>query len=134
MLHDLAEASPDYAAAWATLFCWGDYQAGNGNAYWEPRWGLFSECGGRRVNAVAPLTQDGCVENVMREINGYVDTFCLAGQGCTWPWDMDQADDYLNIRTGTTLRTDYNPLSLCENALRNQGRHGGAVGCGGAPL
>jgi hypothetical protein len=62
------------------------------------------------------------VENVMREINGYVDTFCLAGQGCTWPWDMDKADDYLNIRTGTTLRTDYNAASICETALRNRVR------------
>ena len=38
--------------AWTMLFCWGDYQAGHGNAYWAPRLGLYRENGGYGVVVV----------------------------------------------------------------------------------
>ena len=32
--------------AWAMLFCWGDYQAENGNSYWAGRTGLYRRTAG----------------------------------------------------------------------------------------
>jgi len=106
--------------AWAMLFCWGDYQAGNGNAYWAPRWGLYRQDGGRGANIVAPLRQDNGVNNVIRELNGQIGTFCASGSGATAPWTMPGAWQYLTGRTGTQLRTDWNSLGICEDGLRNR--------------
>lgn len=104
--------------AWAILFCWADYQAETGNSYWAARVGLFRECGGTGTNAVAPLTQTDCVENVIREIHDQVHTFCWSGQGATAPWDMGGASEYLSGRTGTDLTTHYNSFGWCDDVLR----------------
>ena len=98
--------------AWAMLFCWGDYQAENGNAYWAGRTGLYRLDGGRGTNDVAPLTQTTGVENVIREINGQVDTFCIFASGATYPSDMDEAYEYLSGRTNTTLEDEFNGAGI----------------------
>lgn len=108
--------------AWAMLFCWGDYQAENGNAYWAGRTGLYRANGGRGANAVAPLTQDSGVENVIEELNGWVDTFCALGQGATHPATMPQAIGYLSGRTSTGLETHYNIAGIHETRLRDYAR------------
>jgi hypothetical protein len=108
--------------AWAMLFCWGDYQAENGNARWAPRTGLYRLDGGRGTNAVAPLTQTTGVENVIREINGQVDTFCIFASGATYPSDMDEAYEYLSGRTNTTLQDEFNGAGLPETRLRDNAR------------
>ena len=105
--------------AWAMLFCWGDYQAAQGNAYWAPRTGLYHVNGGRGADAVAPLSQDGGVNNVIEELNGEVHTFCLFGNGATAPWDMPGASNYLSGRTGTRLQVDWNSFGIAEDGLRN---------------
>lgn len=106
--------------AWAMLFCWGDYQAENGNNYWAPRWGLFRTNGGRGANASAPLIQDNSVNNIIIELNGQVHTFCISGSGATCPWDMPGASAYLSGRTGTQLRTDWNSVGIYQDDLRNR--------------
>jgi hypothetical protein len=108
--------------AWAMLFCWGDYQAENGNSYWAARTGLYKANGGRGANAVAPLTQDSGVENVIEELNGWVDTFCAFGQGATHPSTMPGASGYLSGRTGTRLETHYNIAGIHETRLRDYAR------------
>lgn len=109
--------------AWAMLFCWADYQAGNGNGYWSRRWGLYRENGGRGSNVVAPLTQDSGVKNVIEELHDDVDTFCSFGQGATAPWDMDGAASYLSGRTGTDLVVHYNSVGVSETRLREYARN-----------
>lgn len=106
--------------AWAMLFGWGDYQSAHGNAYWAPRWGLYRQNGGRGADAVAPLAQDGGVENMIRELNGEVHTFCAFGSGATCPWDMPGAWTYLNGRTGTSGRADWNSVGICQDWLRDR--------------
>jgi hypothetical protein len=108
--------------AWAMLFCWADRQAGTGNAYWAPRIGLYRQNGGTGADALAPLTQDAGVQNVIREINGYVGTFCISGSGATYPWRMSDASSYLSGRTGATLSTHYNVLGISEGRLRDYAR------------
>lgn len=109
--------------AWAILFCWGDYQAETGNAYWARRNGLYKLNGGRGTNDIAPLTQTAGVENVIREIHDDVGTFCSFGQGATAPWTMDGASGYLSGRTGTRLTTHYNSLGMHEDRLRQYARN-----------
>ncbi len=106
--------------AWTMLFCWADYQAGHGNAYWAPRCGLYRQNGGYGADVVAPLTQDTGVENVIKELHGEVHTFCSFGSGATCPWDMPGAWSYLSGRTGTTLRADWNSIGWCEDGLRDR--------------
>jgi hypothetical protein len=108
--------------AWAMLFCWADRQAESGNSYWAARTGLYRPNGGRSGSAMAPLTQDGGVENVIREIHDDVGTFCSFGAGATYPWEMDKASDYLSGRTGATLQTSYNSVGLHETRLRDIAR------------
>lgn len=106
--------------AWTMLFGWGDYQAGNGNTYWAPRFGLYRENGGRGANVVAPLTQDAGIRNVITEIHDEVGTFCAFGSGATAPWDMPGAWRYLNGRTGTGLRSDWNSLGIHDDSIRDR--------------
>ena len=106
--------------AWAMLFCWGDYQAAHGNAYWAPRTGLYLQNGGRGADAVAPLVQDAGVNNVISELHGEVSTFCAFGSGATCPWDMPGAWQYLNGRTWTRLQTDWNSFGISQDSLRDK--------------
>lgn len=106
--------------AWAMLFGWADYQAANGNAYWAPRWGIYRENGGRGTNVVAPLAQDAGVNNMITELHNDVHTFCSFGEGATCPWDMSGASSYLSGRTGTTCRTDYDSVGICEDGIRDR--------------
>lgn len=106
--------------AWAMLFCWADYQAAHGNAYWAPRWGLYRQDGGRGADVVAPLRQDGGVENVIQELHDQVHTFCSFGSGATCPWDMPEAWRYLNGRSGVRITTSWNSVGICENKLRDR--------------
>ncbi len=109
--------------AWTMLFCWADRQAGTGNAYWAPRWGLYRTNGGKGSDVVAPINQDAGVENVIKEINGYVGTFCWFGQGATTPWSMGDARKYFTGRTGTSLSTHYNIMGISESGLRKKARN-----------
>ncbi len=106
--------------AWAMLFCWGDYQAEHGNSYWAGRTGLYLQNGGRGANASAPLNQDSGVNNVITELHNEVHTFCIAGSGATCPWDMPGAWSYLNGRTGTRGRADWNSIGWCQDDLRDR--------------
>ncbi len=109
--------------AWAMLFGWADRQAATGNAYWAPRWGLYRNNGGRGSNAVAPLSMDNGVRNMIREIRNDIGTFCITGSGATFPWDMHKARNYLRGRTGTTLGTHYNVFGIHKSSLRNLARN-----------
>jgi hypothetical protein len=106
--------------AWAMLFCWADYQAANGNAYWAGRWGLYRENGGRGADAVAPLNQDRGVENAIKEIHEDVLTFCVSGSGATLPSTMIGAWLYLNGRSGTGITTNFNVFGFSLDSLRNR--------------
>jgi hypothetical protein len=106
--------------AWAMLFGWGDRQASTGNAYWAPRTGLYRQNGGRGADAVAPLAQDAGVQNMTRELNGQVHTFCAFGSGATAPWDMPGAWNYLNGRTGAAGRADWNSFGIKQDWLRDR--------------
>lgn len=110
--------------AWAILFGWADRQAESGtNSYWAGRWGLYRENGGRTGNALAPLSMNEGVRNMIREIRDQINTFCIAGSGATFPWKMDGARSYLSGRTATTLRTHYNSVGIHEGRLRDYARN-----------
>jgi hypothetical protein len=108
--------------AWAMLIGYADRQAGTGNAYWSPRWGLYRQNGGTGADAVAPLDPDTGINNIIREINGHVGTFCSFGQGATTPWDMTQVWRYLQGRTGAWASSHYNSFGVHEDRLRNYAR------------
>ena len=105
--------------AWGILFAWGDRQAASGNSYWAGRNGLYRENGGRGADVVAPINQDGGVNNMIGELNGQVGTFCAFGSGATTPWDMPGAWQYLNGRSYTRLDTHWNSLGIHETRLAN---------------
>ncbi len=109
--------------AWAMLFGWADNQAAEGNGYWAPRWGLYRQNGGKGSNAVAPSDMQPGVKNMTWEIRNDIGTWCAGNSGPTFPWDMDQATDYLNGRTGTKLSTHYNSVGIHESRLRNYARN-----------
>lgn len=105
--------------AWAMLFGWGDRQAAFGNPYWAPRWGLYRQNGGYGADAVAPITMDAGIQNIIREIHGHVGTFCMFGSGATYPWRMPDAWHYLSGRTGTGLQAYWNSFGIHEDGLRD---------------
>jgi hypothetical protein len=108
--------------AWAMLFGWADNQAANGNAYWAPRWGIYRQGGGTGADAVAPRNMDSGVRAMTWEIRNDIGTWCAFGSGPTNPWNMDDASQYFNNRTGTRLSTHYNILGIHEDRLRNYAR------------
>ena len=105
--------------AWSILFGWGDRQAAQGNAYWAGRNGLYRQNGGRGADAVAPIAQDGGVNNMIIELHNDVGTFCGFGSGATTPWDMPGAWQYLNGRSYTRLDTHWNTFGIHETRLAN---------------
>ncbi|HZM30816.1 MAG TPA: hypothetical protein VFB77_10035 [Acidimicrobiales bacterium] len=104
------------------LFGWADRQAGSGNAYWAPRWGLYRQNGGYGADVLAPIGQDQGVRNVIQEIRGYVGTFCIGDSGATFPWDMVDGWRYLSGRSGTSLRAGWNSLGIHQDWLRDRAR------------
>jgi hypothetical protein len=106
--------------AWSMLFGWADRQAATGNAYWAPRTGIYRQNGGRGADAVAPITQDAGVRNMIVEIHNDVHTFCAFGSGATTPWDMPSAWQYLNGRTGAWLRADWDSFGIHWDSLRDR--------------
>ena len=107
------------ATAWAMLFGWADNQAASGNAYWEPRWGLYRSNGGFGDNAVAPRTQNGGVRNMTWEIRAHIGTWCAFSSGPTFPWDMGNASLYFAGRTGTRLESHCDTAGLHSDNLRD---------------
>ncbi len=112
------------ATAWAMLFGWADYQAAIGNSYWQPRWGLYRENGGRGRDAVAPRHMSSGVKNMTWEIREAIGTWCVYSSvlslraAPTPPWQMPGAVQYLQGRTGTRLRAAWNPIGIHMDALR----------------
>ena len=104
------------------LFCWADRQAGLGNGYWAPRNGLYRQNGGYGADALAPVSQDAGVANVIREINGDVGTFCIFDSGATWPWRMVDAWHYLTGRSYTSLRAGWNSIGWSQDWIRDRAR------------
>jgi hypothetical protein len=105
--------------AWGMLFGWADRQAAVGNPYWAPRWGIYRSSGGYGGDAVAPLWQDEGVNNMIRELNEQVGTFCSSGSGATFPWNMHGASQYLSGRTGAWIQTNWNSVGAHEDRLRD---------------
>lgn len=108
--------------AWTMLFGWADRQAGTGNPYWAPRFGLYRQNGGYGADVIAPISQDQGIRNVIQEVRGYVNTFCIFDSGATWPWEMADAWMYLNGRTGTYLRAGWNSVGIHQDWLRDRVR------------
>ncbi|MFV9504144.1 MAG: hypothetical protein AB4911_06220 [Oscillochloridaceae bacterium umkhey_bin13] len=112
------------ATAWAILFGWVDRRAAENHPLWRNHWGLYRENGDLGSNAVAPLSQDAGVRNMTTEIRGHIGTFCLAGSGATWPWNMIDASRYVQPRASTAWRmnTRYDPTGLCWFGACNDNR------------
>jgi hypothetical protein len=98
--------------AWAMLFGWADRQAAFGNPYWAGRGGIYRQDGQYGSDVVAPVSQDQGITNIIREINGYVGTFCSFGSGATFPWSMGEAWRYLSGRSGAWLQTNWNSVGI----------------------
>jgi hypothetical protein len=98
--------------AWAMLIAWADRQAAQGNAFWNGRWGLFRQNGGRGGNDIAPVNQSPGVENMIREIHDAVATFCIGDQGATLPAAMYLAFLYLIGRSYTWVYTAFSSFGI----------------------
>jgi hypothetical protein len=107
------------ATAWGMLFGWGDYRAASGDPVWQHSWGLYREDGGDGDDVVAPQYMDSGVKNMLWEIRNDIDTFCVGSSGATYPWKMQNADEYLQSRTGADISTHYNPIGIPMATLRN---------------
>ncbi|MEM8863085.1 MAG: hypothetical protein AAGD96_32645, partial [Chloroflexota bacterium] len=83
----------------------------------------YRQNGGKGSNAVAPKYMDTGVKNMTWEIRNDIGTWCAGNSGPTFPWDMDQATDYLQGRSGTKLSTSYNVLGIHESGLRQKARN-----------
>ena len=100
--------------AWAMLFGWADLQADGSNSYWQPRWGLYRQNGGKypAKDAVAPSGMDSSIEAITKEIRAYTGGHCFfSGQSTTMPWHMISAWRYLIGRSGTKVKVGHNGLS-----------------------
>lgn len=72
---------------------------------------------------ISPTSKTAGVNNVIEEIADDVGTFCIFGQGATYPWEMSDASAYFVGRTGTSLTTHYNALGISEGRLREYARN-----------
>lgn len=111
------------ATAWAMLFGWADYQAAIGNPTWVGRWGIYRQNGGYDADAVAPRFMDAGVRTMTWEIRNRIGTFCVFGNGPTFPWRMSDAAGYLVGRSGARIRTHYNVLGISTGGLRERARN-----------
>ncbi len=111
------------ATAWAMLFGWADYQAENLSwSYWQPRTGIYRQDGGYGTDVRAPTYMDSGVANMTWEIREHIDTWCIFGSAPTFPWDMDEATEYLKNRTGTSLTTHYSSFGIKWSSIREHAR------------
>jgi len=72
---------------------------------------------------ISPTSQTAGDNNAIKEIADDVGTFCIFGQGATYPWEMSDASAYFVGRTGTSLTTDYNAPGISEGRLREYARN-----------
>ena len=113
------------ATAWAMLFGWADYRASLGDSNWAHRWGIYRQGGGWGYDAVAPTNmhsdqpESAGVKGMMWDIRGHIDTFCSFGQGATAPWDMEEAAEYLEGRTGARLSAQESVVGWSKDKYRD---------------
>lgn len=96
------------AVAWAMLFGWADRQGHLGHPRWSRHTGLYRADGGTGADAVAPIAPDEGVRNMIREIRGWIGTFCAGTSGATPPWTMPNVLYYLASRASVRLVTAWN--------------------------
>jgi hypothetical protein len=105
------------ATAWAMLFGWADYRASQNDPVWSASYGMYGD-----ASVVAPPTRDTGVSAMIWEIRNDIETECSGDQGRTWPWNMDQARQYLSSRPNSSpsLTTHYNQLAFPTDGLRDR--------------
>jgi hypothetical protein len=110
------------ATAWAMLFGWADYLAGQRVEPWTQRWGIYRIDGAKSggADAIAPKHMETGPRRITVEIRGYIDTFCLFGNAPTYPTQMGDAAAYLSGRTYARIATSYNGLGYRSDSLRNR--------------
>ncbi len=114
--------------AWAMLFAWADRAAdvqNPENLRWRDRDGFFP-------GAVPFSTTSGAynaadpVHNWVVTLHDLVETSCGTGlvnnSSYTYPWNMDQASDYLDGRTRATLSTVYSNILWEDDEYRDAAR------------
>jgi hypothetical protein len=101
------------------LLGWADRRASAGDPLWSSRWGIYRQGGGYGADAVAPITQDTGIDSVIREIRGYVGTFCIGASGATFPWSMGSAYRYLTGRSYVGIQTHWNSLGIHEGWIKD---------------
>ena len=113
------------ATAWAMHFAWVDRRAAVNHWRWRYHWGLYRVNGGLGANAVAPLNQDGGVNNMTWEIRNHIGTYCSGTGGATKFTRMIDASRYVRPRasTGWRMRTRYDPTGLCWFGACNSARY-----------
>ena len=106
--------------AWAMLIGWIDNRA-QWDWRWGAQWGIYRAGGGYGYNVVAPAYADGGINNIIREIRSWVGTFCLSGNGATYPATMGGVGNYLRYRSPGSVRTNFNPTGIaawyCSDAV-----------------
>jgi hypothetical protein len=110
------------ATAWAMLFGWADYLAGQRVEPWTPRFGIYRIDGAKSggADAIAPKRMETGPRRITVEIRGYIDTFCLFGNAPTYPTQMGDAAAYLSGRTYARIATSYNGLGYRSDSMRNR--------------
>ncbi|MEZ5962452.1 MAG: hypothetical protein R3F56_01275 [Planctomycetota bacterium] len=110
------------ATAWAMLFGWIDLKASQNDPRWRYRTGFYRTNGSVTGSAatIAPRYLDTGVRNMISEIRGHIDTFCAFGSGATFPWDMDEASEYMRTRTPGRISTHYSTVGIHWDDLRDR--------------
>nr|HMQ23029.1 hypothetical protein [Planctomycetota bacterium] len=110
------------ATAWMMFFAWIDLKASQNDARWRRNNGIYRAYGltGSDPYVVAPRYMDYPVMYSIQEIRRQIGTFCLSGNGATYPWNMRNAQQYVTPRTRATVVTDYSSVGIRYDSLRDQ--------------
>jgi hypothetical protein len=106
------------ATAWGILFSWADIQA-ESNPMWSGSNGIYRANGGKGEDVTAPEKMDAGVRNMMWEIRNHIGTWCYSGEGATGPWNMLNAQRYLDGRSKAKVVAKYNVFGKFENRIKN---------------
>jgi len=113
--------------AWMMLFGWIDYRSSplGGNVYGRSctyrSGGISSGSCTANPSGIAPSTTTTDVRNAINNIRNRVDTFCIAGSGATFPWDMPDASGYLQeMGAGVGTVLNWNSVGYHSSSLTSR--------------
>jgi hypothetical protein len=124
-----------YQQEWDLSGCCNDAWSGCGPTAWAMFYGYWDSRGATRLIGGAgstPLNNNADVQECIRAVFGYVDTWCtgINDQAATNPWDMDEGYRWAGARSeGISISTSWcvpylssDPRNRAKGSIRTDGR------------